>query len=55
MAEIPPVITWHVRDDELRIWRNGQLVATIPQRQYVHLVVDLAKALQVQRSGRSAD
>lgn len=40
------VVTWQVTQGAVKVWRDGQLVAEIPARQFPHLMLDLAKALR---------
>jgi hypothetical protein len=40
------VITWHVYPGELRVYRNGELIGTIPRDQWGELIYRLAAALR---------
>lgn len=39
---------WHVysHEQELKIWDGGELIATIPQKEFPHMILQMAKALK---------
>lgn len=42
-------ICWAVYPEGLKIWDNGKLIATIPPKDFIHMISQLAQALQYQR------
>ena len=44
-----PKIFWAVHPEGLKIWDNGELIATIPPEDFIHMISHLARALQYQR------
>jgi len=43
---LPPVITWHVHEQEIRIYRDGDLVASIPRSQFGNLIYAMAAVMR---------
>jgi len=39
---------WAVYDDGLRVWANGNLVATIPEQDFSHLIAEIAQCKRYQ-------
>jgi len=46
MAALPPVTTWAVHDDGLRVYVEGKLVATIPAASFGRLIYALAAQMR---------
>lgn len=46
---------WQITEDGLEIWVDGEKVATIPLKDVVHLMVDLATFLRYRSELRAKD